>query len=317
MAADKKRLIVTGGAGFIGSHIARRLLTMGHKVWVIDNLATGSEANIPARAEFIRADISREASYKKMPRGKIDAVFHLAAQSSGEISDERPSLDLKWNALGTLLLLNWCRENGTSRFLHASSMGVYGQAKTLPVSEEHPCQPISPYGISKLTAEKYIGLFSGKGMKTTVFRIFSAYGPGQDMLNLKQGMVSIFMYYLLKKEPVLVKGPPDRFRDFLFIDDIVDAWVGAADNKRAFGKTYNLAYGKKTTVRDLIREEIKAFRYDPATYPVVSGKATPNDQSGLYADITKIKQELGWSPKISLSQGLSIMVKWVKENAKV
>lgn len=313
----KKEVIITGGAGFIGSRIAKRMVEEGYRVWVIDNLSTGSEASIPAGAEFIKVDISDARSYGKMPREKVDAVLHLAAQSSGEVSDEKPVLDLMSNSLGTLLILSWCIENNVSRFLHASSMGVYGEPKVLPVSEEHICQPISCYGVSKLTAENYIRIFARKGMKFTIFRIFSTYGVGQDFCNLRQGMVSIYMYFLLRNEPIIVKGSLERFRDFIYIDDMVETWVKAINEEKTFGKTYNLGSGRKTTVLELNDEEIRAFGYDPDTYPINCTEPTPNDQFGLFADITRIKTDLNWVPKVSLKEGLLKMVKWAKEKYKL
>jgi len=309
---SKKGVIVTGGAGFIGSHLARRLLEDGYRVWVIDNLSTGFESNIPAGAEFIKMDIADSKSYNKMPSGETHALFHLAAQSSGEISHEKPEADLTTNALGTLLLLRWCLENNAPRFVYASSMAVYGDVVALPVNERETCQPISLYGISKMTAENYVRHFSQRELKTTIFRIFSTYGPGQDLNNLKQGMVSIYMAFLLNKQPILVKGSRERFRDFIYIDDVVDAWIAAMDNEKTLGKTYNLGTGKKTFVWELIEEEIKTFGYDSNTYPVIYAEPTPADQFGLYADISQVSSDLNWLPKVSLAIGLKKMAEWAR-----
>lgn len=312
MSKSKKSIIVTGGAGFIGSNLARRLLGEGYKVWVIDNLSTGFESNIPVGAEFIEMDIADLESYRTMPGGEIHALFHLAAQSSGEISDEKPEVDLMTNALGTLLLLKWCLENNVPRFVYASSMAVYGDVASLPVNERETCQPLSLYGVSKLTAENYVRHFSQRGLKTTIFRMFSVYGPGQDLSNLKQGMVSIYMSFLLNKQPILVKGSKERFRDFIYIDDVIDAWIAAIDNEKTFGKTYNLGTGKRAFVWGLIEEEIRAFGYDLNNYPVIYAEPTPADQFGLCADITQISSDLNWSPKVSLAMGIEKMAKWAK-----
>lgn len=313
MTKSRKDIIVTGGAGFIGSHLARRLLAEGYRVWVVDDLSTGFESNIPAGAEFVEMDISDSKSYGRMPSGNICALLHLAAQTSGEISYEKPELDLTTNAMGTLLLLNWCLENSVPRFVYASSMAVYGDVATLPVSETETCQPLSFYGISKLTAEDCIRNFSQRGLKTTIFRIFSTYGPGQDLNNLKQGMVSIYLSFLLKEQPILVKGSRERFRDYIYIDDVVDAWMVAMDDEKTFGKTYNLGTGRKTLVLDLIEEEIRAFGSDPNSYPVIDAEPTPADQFGLYADISQVKSDLNWFPKVSLSEGLGKMIEWAKK----
>lgn len=176
-----------------------------------------------------------------------------------------------------------------------------------------PCHPLSFYGISKFSSEQYIHHFSNKGLNTTVFRMFSVYGPGQNMGNLKQGMVSIFMAYLIKNEEIWVKGSKDRYRDFTYIDDVVDAWVSAMDNPATYGQTYNLATGKKTFVYQLINEEMKSFNLNPDTYPVKYEGSTPADQFGLFADITKIRSDLNWSPKTDLKTGLAHTVDWIRE----
>jgi len=305
------KYLVTGGAGFIGSHIARRLLELGHKVVIADNLLTGYRHNLPEKAEFIKLDISKPDDYKKLSRHKFDAIFHLAAQSSGEISDEKPELDLFTNAYGTFLLLQWAKKQGIKRFLYASSMAVYGNVDKLPVMEKQRCEPLSFYGITKLAGENYVRHFGRKGINITAFRLFSVYGPGQDMSNMKQGMVSIYLAYLLNKKSIWVKGSKDRFRDFTYIDDVVDVWIKSINNRKTFGKIYNLATGKKTYIRQLVNEEIKVFGYKK--YRVVYKGSTPADQFGLYADVSKITKELNWHPRHSLSHGLKQMVQWVKQ----
>lgn len=309
------RVLVTGGAGFIGSSIARRLLRDGHSVVIIDNLVTGYERNIPKGAVFKKLDIGDEKQIELIPEEKYDAIFHLAAQSSGEISNEKPGLDILTNALGTLNLLRWAEKRGMKRFLYASSMSVYGDLppSALPIKETTPCEPLSFYGITKLAAEHYVKHFSRKGMDTTIFRMFSVYGPGQDMTNMKQGMVSIYLAYILKNEPIWVKGSKDRFRDFIYIDDVVEAWVGALAAKASYGKTYNLAGGKKVHVRELVEAELKACGVKP-DYPVKYEGSTPADQFGVYADITRAKGDLGWAPKVSLADGLKKMVEWVRKD---
>jgi len=277
-----KNVLITGGAGFIGSHIARRLISLNHTVTIIDNLSTGDEENIPTGADFIEADISKKKTYSFLSAKKFDAVLHLAAQSSGEVSNEKPDSDLKVNTLSTLLLLKWCAKNKIPRFMYASSMAVYGNPLHNPVSENEVCRPLSFYGISKMSSEHYIQHFSRQGLATTCFRMFSVYGPGQNMANMKQGMVSIFLTYLLKGEKIWVKGSGDRFRDFMYIDDVVDVWCSAIDNERTYGKIYNLATGKKTLVRKLVENEMTLFGVNPHTYPVKYKGITPADQFGLY-----------------------------------
>jgi len=308
-----KEILLTGGAGFIGSHLAKRLLSCGHEVTIVDNLSTGDMGNLPPNATFVKADISQKGVFNKIPKKKYDAVLHLAAQSSGEISNEKPELDLKVNALSTLLLLNWCIKSHVPRFVYASSMAVYGDAAKSPVSEDDICQPLSFYGISKLSSEQYVQHFSKEGLATTCFRMFSVYGPGQNMANMKQGMASIFLAYLLKGEQIWVKGSGDRFRDFIFIDDVVDAWCISLDNPCTHGKIYNLATGRKTLVHELVEKEISICGFDPVSYPVKYEGFTPADQFGLYADISHLKKDIGWEPRINLDEGLKRMFSWAKK----
>jgi UDP-glucose 4-epimerase len=313
----KNKIIVTGGAGFIGSHIARRLTDTGYEVIVIDNLFTGTADNLPRGVEFIHGDISQKKSVSSLSGEGIYAVLHLAAQSSGEVSNEKPGLDLKVNTLSTLQLLQWCKKNSIPRFVYASSMAVYGDIRKNPVRETQICDPLSFYGISKLSSEHYIQHFAREGLATTCFRMFSVYGPGQNMTNMKQGMVSIFLAYLLQGKEIWVKGSRDRFRDFIYIDDVVTAWCSCLENEKSYGKIYNLATGKKTCVGELVHKEIEFYGLDPETYPVRFEGATPADQFGLFADISLIKQDLGWRPEVSLDDGLKKMIAWIKKEYSV
>lgn len=306
------RHLVTGGAGFIGSRIARELVNRGHEVIILDNLVTGEADNLPAEADFINTDICQPGGLQSLPEGPVDSVFHLAAQSSGEISHEDPARDLNTNALGTLSLLEWCQRRGVSRFLYASSMGVYGQTEQQSVPETQPLDPHSFYGISKQAAEQYVRYYQKQGMDTTIFRMFNVYGPTQNLANMKQGMVSIYLAFLTRGEPILVRGSLDRFRDFIYIDDVVDAWVNALDNPTTHGQTYNLASGRKTLVRELIAELIQAWGHDPQTYPILEAEGTPGDQFGIYADITSLSRAIGWQPRVPLPEGLRRMADWAK-----
>lgn len=313
----KNTVIVTGGAGFIGSHIAKRLDETGYEVIVIDNLQTGTTENLPRGIEFIQGDISQKKCLSALPMKDVYAVLHLAAQSSGEVSNENPGLDLKVNTLSTLQLLQWCRSHKVPRFLYASSMAVYGDVLKNPVSETQACNPLSFYGISKLSSEHYIQHFAREGLATTCFRMFSVYGPGQNMTNMKQGMVSIFLAYLLRGEEIWVKGSGERFRDFTYIDDVVNAWCSCLENQETYGKIYNLAMGEKTCVKDLVHKEIEIYGFDPGSYPVKFEGSTPADQFGLFADISFIKRDLDWKPEVTLEEGLKKMIAWVKKEYRV
>lgn len=277
---------------------------------ILDNLSTGFDYNVPAGAYLVNADISRPEALELLPECPFDAVFHLAAQSSGEISHDNPGLDLNSNSLGTLLLLDWCQRRGVPRFLHASSMAVYGLTDQVPVWESQALDPYSFYGISKLASEQYVRHYMRAGLSATIFRMFNVYGPVQNMTNMKQGMVSIYLAFLARKQPILVKGSMDRFRDFIYIEDVVDAWMEVLDKPNTHGRVYNVGSGRKTLVRELIPDLVRAWGMDPDTYPMEYAEGTPGDQFGIYADISAITRDTGWRPRVDLVDGLKLMAEW-------
>ena len=309
------RVLVTGGAGFIGSHLTRRILSLGYRVVVVDDLSTGCVANVPSGAEFLSLDLAEPGFVNRLPGGPFDAVCHLAAQSSGEVSFDDPDRDFHVNAVSTLALSRWCLKRGIPRFLYASSMAVYGDVRDLPASEDSPLCPLSYYGVSKLASEQILRLAQREGLATTALRMFSVYGPGQNLENLRQGMVSIFLAYLIRQAPIPVKGSLDRFRDFVYIDDVVDAWVRALQREqvsRGSPAIYNLGSGQPTTVRRLLDLLIMSLGFTPGEYPVYQDGETPGDQFGVYADIRRLRQELGWEPRTRLEDGLQVMVDWAR-----
>ncbi len=305
------KALVTGGAGFIGSHLAARLLKEGWEVIAVDNLSSGHERNVPPGVTFKWMDLTHEDSIAALPKSGIDAVFHLASHVGQELSFENPMYDLKANALSTMLLLRWCVDTKISKFIFASTMNVYGDPETLPVTEETPLRPPSPYSVGKIASEYLCKIYQGFGLHTTCLRLFNVYGPKQDMKNMKQGMVSIFMSYVARNKPIHVRGSKDRFRDFIFVDDVVDAFYRSL-SPEASGKLYNVSTGKKTHVSMLLESIVESFGHSPTQYPITFGEGTPRDQFGLYGDNSRLKRDLGWEPKIGLKEGLKVMADWVK-----
>lgn len=299
-------ILVTGGAGFIGSHLVSRLLESHSEVIALDDLSTGSAENVPTDATLIEGSIADESVYDSLPTD-IDTVFHLAAQSSGEASFDDPMGDFKSHMVGTFHLLQWCDAHGVDRFVYASSMSVYGDIEYLPVDETHPTDPKTYYAAGKLAAEAYVSLFDNLEMNTTILRLFSVYGPGQNLENMKQGMVSIYLTFLLEEDEILVKGPLDRFRDFVFIDDVVDAFTAVVDEPTAYGQVYNVATGHKTEVRELLETMIRCSEYDDFPIEVTSG--TPGDQHGIVGDASNIEADVGWSASTDLEEGLTEMIR--------
>lgn len=310
------RAIVTGGAGFIGAHLSHRLLKEGWSVLAVDNLSSGFLHNVPEGAEFRWLDLTQEDAVLELPKDGVDVVFHLASHVGQELSFERPIYDFKANAFSTLLLLQWCMKHKIKQFIFASSMNVYGDPVSIPVTEVTPVQPPSPYAVGKIASEYLCNIYQNFGVNTTSLRLFNVYGTMQDMKNMKQGMVSIFMTYVARNEPILVRGSKDRFRDFISVHDVVDAFYRCVDRK-AYGKVYNVSTGRKTYVWELLNGIIKVFGHDPDKYPVTYGEPTPRDQFGLYGDSSLLQNDLGWKPTVELSEGLSEMAAWVKESGNI
>jgi len=304
------RVLLTGGAGFIGGHLAASLLADGWTVDVVDDLSTGSRLNVPDGAEFLELDLGHRGAIDALPRHDYAAILHLAGQSSGEKSFDSPVRDFDANARSALMLADWGLRRGVPAFIHASSMGVYGQPDELPVGEHIEPRPISWYGGSKLAAERVLQLANQEGMRTVSMRMFSIYGPGQDLSEMRQGMVSIFLAMLLRGEPVDVHGALDRVRDFVYVDDCVAAWRIALE--REVSGAFNIGTGVGTTVGDLIAQLIDVAGL-PADHPVTATGTTPGDQTAMIADPGRAVLELGWESRTVLRDGLEAMVRWARD----
>ena len=294
-------ILVTGGAGFIGSRVAEALLAEGHDVVVADDLSTGKRSNVPERASFLELDLAREEDVAQLPDERWDGILHLAGQSSGKRSFDDPLHDFDANARSTLLLAQLARERGVPVLVHASSMSVYGRGGSEPLSEESPTEPVSYYGASKLAAERALAVAAGAGLRTCSLRMFNVYGAGQDLENLDQGMVSIYLAYILRGEPVLVRGALDRVRDLVHIDDVVEAWK-LAFTRPAAGPV-NVGSGAGTRVDTLLKQLFRACEVGD-DYPVVQAEGTPGDMHATVADIRRARDLLGWEPRVSLEAGL-------------
>lgn len=302
-----KTYLVTGAAGFVGSKLSKELLKSNNIVVTIDNLSTGFEELIPEGVVFYKGDVQDKSIIKKLEKYKFDCIFHIAGQSSGEISYDDPVYDLQTNTQSTLLLLKLAEHTGCKKFIYASSMSVYGDDKKL-VSEHDLTKPKSFYGVGKLASEKYLKIYC-KDIVTTSLRLFNIYGPGQNMKNLRQGMVSIFLQQALTSNNILVKGSLDRFRDFIYIDDVISALICAEKRKSAKPEIYNIGTGVKHTVSQLIDLINSNFNNSKT---IIQDFGTPGDQFGIVADIKKANKELLWEPTYTLEFGLKKMIKYYK-----
>jgi len=300
------KVLVTGVGGFIGAHVARRFLAAGHAVAGVDDFSSGYRENVPPGVDLIEGDLAEPGTIAALPR-ECELILHLAGQSSGEISFDDPVSDLRKNTVSTLNLIRYGIACGAGRFVYASSMSCYGSVPDAPIAESATCLPLSCYGVGKLAAEGYLRVYA-RQLPFVALRMFNVYGPGQDLSNLRQGMVSIYLAQALASGRVQVKGSLDRFRDFIYIDDVVEAWWQAAFRPGAAGRALNVGTGRRTTVRELL----EAMRpHVPGMDWYVEG-STPGDQSGIYADVGQLGEQLGLARFVPLSEGLARFADWAR-----
>jgi UDP-glucose 4-epimerase len=312
MAGEYSRALVTGGAGFIGSHIVDRLLKEGCEVTVIDDLSTGKPQNLAhhqGEREFhlIQGDIRNFSSVKDAVKD-VDAVFHEAAIVSVPLSVEDPIGTNDVNVVGTLNVLKACLNSDVKRFIYGSSTAIYGDAEKLPIKDDSLPQPTSPYGASKLAAESYANAFyKVYGLETVCLRYFNVYGPRQAY-GPYSGVMTIFINRILGGRPLIIYGDGEQTRDFVNAKDIIEANMLALERNNAAGQVFNIATGVATTVNQLAKllqevmgkTELKVVHEDPRK----------GDIRHNYADISKARKILGYSPKVSLRDGLTQLVEW-------
>jgi len=307
------RYLVTGGAGFIGSAIAKQLLQDDNEVYIIDNLNTGYLENVPSQAKFIDGDFSKDETISKLNNIKFDVIFHIGGQSSGEISYEDPEYDLNTNTLSTLKLLQYCVKTGCKKFIYASTMSVYGEQENKEqFCEKDEVNPKSFYAVGKLASEKYMDIFSKQfDIDFVALRYFNVYGVGQNLENMKQGMVSIYLKQFLddKFKEVEVKGDLNRFRDLIYIDDVVDITIEASKNEQFKNSIINVGTGKKTRVKDIL-DLIQKYTQSHKKVMITDG--TPGDQFGIYAN-NELLKSLYQKELIRFEYGLQKMIEWINE----
>jgi len=306
---NKKIVLITGIAGFIGSNVAKKVIELGYHVVGVDNLSTGNITNVPLEATFVKMDLSLEDNYNLIPEMKYDWVFHIAGQSGGIPSWEDNIWDLHSNSLASLLMINYCIKKKLKNIVYTSSMSVYGNVEKdrLPVVETQNLAPLTPYGVSKMTAENYFSIYRNHFENALILRLNNTYGPGQDFNNLNQGMVSIFIGMAFGEKSVLVKGSDQRYRDFIYITDVVNAFEMALKSKKILGFCIlNIATGVKTTVRELLDLIVLNLPYDIEV--LISSQRTKGDQSGIFCDILKALEILEWKPVIPLNKGVELTI---------
>ena len=308
-------ILVTGGAGFIGSHLADGLIREGHRVVIVDNETTGRSPNVPVEAVYIKGDVTRFADLELAFAQGLDAVCHIAGQVSLISSFTNPLVDLRVNVEGTVNVLQLCLKYRVPRLLYASSMTVYGTSEQLPTPESAPCAPISYYGITKYAAERYVHATAQRvdldfAFHVTSFRMYNVYGPRQALDNPYQGVLGIFLGNLLRDEPVTIFGDGHQSRDFIYIDDVVEAWVSALANPETYGGVFNLGSGHRLTINQLADHALAAFDRTRIDGRVVYAPGRPGEQRHVEADITLARKVLGWQPRMPFNVGLAETVRW-------
>ncbi len=305
-----KNILLTGGAGFIGSHLADELVNRNYKVKILDNLSSGSIANIEKLLEngkvtFVEGDI-RDTKTVKDCMKDVDAVLHLAAQISVTLSIKDPEFNNQVNITGTQNLLDESLRANVAKFVLASSCAVYGEPKYLPVDEQHPTNPISPYAQSKLTAEQSILRHStNHGLACSVLRFFNVYGPRQK-LNDYSGVMTKFIECIKQKQPPNIYGDGLQTRDFVYVADIVAAIILALESKAASGGVFNIGTGHATTINELAKTMLKLTGTD---LEINYEQKREGDIKQSYANINKAKILLNYKPKYTLKDGLKTLLK--------
>lgn len=301
------RVLVTGGAGFIGSHLLRALLNRGHEVVVLDDLSTGKRENVPAspQVSLLTGDVADPATVSAALDG-CEAFVHLAAVASVERSVQEPLVTNRTNLQGSIALFTEAARQGVRRGLYASSAAVYGDASTLPLSEAAPLRPLTPYAIDKLAGERYLAHYHRSGsLDGTAFRFFNVFGPRQDPSSPYSGVISIFLDRARRGAPITVFGDGRQTRDFVYVEDVVRAMLRALerDARPEELPVYNVARGEGVSLMGLL-DLVGSLSGVTTPLAVSFGPARLGDIRHSLADTSRLRAELGWSPTTSMREGL-------------
>jgi UDP-glucose 4-epimerase len=301
------RVLVTGGAGFIGSHVAEHLLDRGHEVAVVDALSGGRRENVPEGARFYEADV-RGGCSEVFGDFSPEALCHQAAQIDVRRSVAEPDFDAEVNVLGTVRLLQSCVEHGVGRFVFASSGGaIYGEQESFPADEDHPQYPLSPYGVSKLAGEHYLRFYNTRyGLRYAALRYANVYGPRQDPHG-EAGVVAVFCDHLTRGERSTINGTGEQTRDYVYVGDVARANVLALENDAAPSGAYNVGTAIETSVNRLYEILLEASGKDLLPE---HGPAVPGEQMRSCIDSAKAARLLDWRPEVDLASGLRMTLEY-------
>jgi len=305
--------LVTGGAGFIGSHLAEELLARGHRVRIVDNLSTGKRANLAAvpSAEFIEGDLADPEVAEQAVAG-MDYVLHQAAIPSVPRSVKDPATSNRSNITATLNVLVAARDAGVKRLVYAASSSAYGNTATLPKREDMPANPLSPYALQKFVGEQYCQMFTKLyGFSTVSIRYFNVFGPRQDPGSPYSGVISLFAAALLAGRRPSIQGDGSQTRDFTYVANVVDGVLRACEAPAAAGEVINVATGGRISLTDLLQamNRLNGTQIEPTYQEPRAG-----DVHDSQADISKAHATLGYVPLVSLSDGLKLTLDWYKSS---
>jgi len=304
-----KRVLVTGGAGFIGSHVVDVLLAAGHEVTIVDDLSTGSRANLNPAAAFHHADITDPDIDRLLASVRPDVICHNAAQISVSVGQSDPVRDLDINGAGTLRLLEYVRRAGC-RFVHASSAAVYGEPERIPVAEDHPTRPINNYGVSKLAVEHYLAAYARNyDVGYAALRYANVYGPRQNASG-EAGVVAIFCETVARGKAPTIHGDGRQTRDFVYVGDVAAANAAAATSD--VSGVFNVGTGIEIDVNQLFEAIARELR---AEIMAGRGPAREGDISRSVLDPRRAAQVLGWRSEVDLARGLQETVRWFLSHA--
>ncbi len=303
------RILITGGAGFIGSNVADGYAAEGHELLVIDDLSSGREGNIPREARFVLCDIGSDTAVEAIRSFRPEVVNHHAAQINVRASVRDPQFDARVNILSTLQLLEACREHGVKKFLFASSGGAgYGEQEQFPADETHPVRPVSPYGAAKMSVELYLHFYQVQyGLEYTSLRYANVYGPRQDPHG-EAGVVAIFCTRLLQGQRAIVNGDGEQTRDYVYVGDVVRANLSALT--LGSGLAVNIGTGVENSVNTLFRT---LRELTGSSQEEIHGPAMPGEQLRSCLENRLASEVLGWYPEVSLEEGLARTVSFFRE----
>lgn len=304
------RILVTGGAGFIGSHVVDALIDRGHRVTVLDNLSSGQEENLNRRAKFIKGDITSQKKLESVfKRIQPEAIFHLAAQINVRASVDNPVIDAECNILGSLRLIDMAAKFGVKKFIFSSTGGaMFGDTANYPANEKEPTTPLSPYGLAKATVEEYLRFYHRvHNLSYTILRYSNVYGPRQNPHG-EAGVIAVFTSAMLEGRNPTINGDGEQTRDYIYVGDVVKANLAALDSELSEGM-FHIGTGKETNVNEIFR--LINWQFGKA-FEATHGEAKTGETKRSALNPDWAMQTLGWKPEVEITEGITATVTWFK-----